>query len=144
MPIYECLTVSGTLSQDVRDRLARIITDVHAEETNAPADLIHVVFPELPRGHAYTAGSSSAPILIRGQVRAGRAPEVRNAILRRINDACRELLPEIHPMRILIAVIDVPAKWAMEAGRILPEPVESEEKEWFEDLNRRMAPIAQA
>ncbi|HEX4250593.1 MAG TPA: tautomerase family protein [Pseudonocardia sp.] len=139
MPIYECLTASGTLSQDDRDRLARIITDIHAEETHAPADLIHVVFPELPKGHTYTAGSASAPILIRGQVRAGRSPEVRNAILRRIHDACQELLPGVHPMSILVGVFDVPAKWVMEAGRILPEPVESEERAWFEDLNRRTA-----
>lgn len=138
MPIYEVLTVQGTLTAEQRATLAETITTIHAEETDAPAELIHVVFPELPSGHAYTAGRPSTPALIRGQVRAGRSPEVRLAIQQRINDAYTQLT-DAEPMSILIAILDVPAKWVMEAGRVLPEPDRAEEQAWFAALHARSA-----
>jgi len=138
MPIYEILTVQGTLTAEQRTTLAETITTIHAEETDAPADFIHVVFPELPSGHAFTAGRPSAPALIRGQVRAGRSPEVRVAIQQRINDAYAELT-DAEPMSILVAILDVPAKWVMEAGRILPEPDKAEEQAWLAALHTQAA-----
>ena len=137
MPIYECLTVEGTLTAEQRMQIAESITTIHAEETGAPADLIHVIFPELPAGHAYTAGRASRPALIRGQVRAGRPPEVRNAILRRIYDSYATVTDTkaADGMGILVAVIDVPAQWVIEAGRILPEPNKADEDAWFAELH---------
>ena len=38
-------------------------------------------------------------------------------------------------MGILVAVIDVPAQWVMEAGRILPEPDKADEEAWFAELH---------
>lgn len=142
MPIYECLTVEGTLNAAQRDQIAEAITTIHAEETGAPADLIHVVFPELPAGHAYTAGRKSTPALIRGQVRAGRPPEVRNSILRRIYDCLAQVTETgvADGMSILVAVMDVPAQWVMEAGRILPEPNEADEDAWFAELHASAEP----
>jgi phenylpyruvate tautomerase PptA (4-oxalocrotonate tautomerase family) len=136
MPIYECLTVEGTLDAGQRKVIAEAITTIHSEETGAPADLVHVIFPELPAGHAYTAGRESTPALIRGQVRAGRPPEVREAILRRIYEVYANVTHSngLGDMGILVAVIDVPAHWVMEAGRILPEPDKAQEDAWFAEL----------
>ena len=141
MPIYECLTVAGTLDPDQRRQIAEAITIIHAEETGAPADLIHVVFTELPAGHAYTAGRQSTPALIRGHVRAGRPAEVRETILRRIYELYASVTHStgLGDMGILVALIDVPAQWVMEAGRILPEPHKAKEDAWFAELHAASA-----
>jgi phenylpyruvate tautomerase PptA (4-oxalocrotonate tautomerase family) len=135
VPWYECVTVEGALSAEQRTELAGAITATHAEETGAPGDLIHVVFHEMPSGSTYTAGRPSTPTLIRGLVRAGRSPEVRLAIQRRIHDACVRIT-DATPMSVLIAIIDVPATWAMEAGRVLPEPNKADEQAWFAALKQ--------
>lgn len=119
MPIYECLTTQGTLDQAKRKRFAEAVTAIHCEETNASADFVHVVFPELPEGHSFTGGNGANPALIRGQVRAGRPPSVRNAIINRVFSLYEELTGADR-MSILVAIIDVPASWAMEGGMICP------------------------
>jgi len=139
MPIYECLTTQGTLDQAKRKRFAEAVTAIHCEETNAPADFVHVVFPELPEGHSFTGGNGANPALIRGQVRAGRPPSVRNAIINRVFSLYEELTGADR-MSILVAIIDVPASWAMEGGMILPEPIKAEEDAWFAEMAARKSP----
>ena len=41
--------------------------------TGAPFEFVHVIFPELPDGRTFTGGTPSAPIFIRGSIRAGRS-----------------------------------------------------------------------
>lgn len=130
MPVYEVTTTQGTLDAEQRSKLAAEITKVHTEETGSPAAFVQVVFPELPAGHSYTAGTEATPAIIRGQIRAGRAPSVRHAIITRLFDFYAELTGASR-MSILVAVLDVPAQWAMEAGYILPEPTPEEEAAWF-------------
>ena len=91
MPLYEVLTTKGALDADMREKLAAHITKVHTEETGSPADFVQVIFPELPAGHSYTAGSVAAPHIIRAQIRAGRPLSVRHAIIHRLFDFYTEL-----------------------------------------------------
>jgi phenylpyruvate tautomerase PptA (4-oxalocrotonate tautomerase family) len=133
MPVYEVLTTEGTLDADQRQNLAAQIVKVHTEETGSPAAFVHVLFPELPAGRTYTAGAVATPHLIRAQIRAGRPITVRHAIIQRLFDFYSELTGAA-PMDILIAVLDVPAHWAMEGGMVLPEPTPEAEAEWFAAL----------
>lgn len=133
MPIYEVLTTEGTLDADQRQNLAAHIVKVHTEETGSPAAFVQVLFPELPAGHSYTAGTVATPHIIRAHIRAGRPITVRHAIIQRLFDFYSELTGA-RPMDILIAVVDVPAHWAMEAGMIMPEPTREAEAKWFAEL----------
>ena len=82
MPIYEVLTTEGTLDADQRQKLASHIVKVHTEETGGPAAFVQVLFPELPAGHSYTAGSVATPHFIRGLIRAGRPMTLEVTITR--------------------------------------------------------------
>lgn len=139
MPVYECLTAEGSLDGEQRRALAEEITAIHIEETGAPADFVHVVFPELSAEHMYSAGKAASPSIIRGQVRAGRPQELRERIITRIFHAYTSLT-KAAPMTIVVAVLDVPAQWAMEGGRILPEPTREAEAAWFEEIGSPMPP----
>jgi phenylpyruvate tautomerase PptA (4-oxalocrotonate tautomerase family) len=134
MPIYEVLTTQGALDEEKRQRLAEEITRIHTEETGSPADFVHVMFPELAPGYAFRAGRCATPSVIRGQIRAGRPPEVRHAIIKRVFDFYAELTGA-PIMSIMVAVMDLPAQWVMEAGRILPEPTPEQEAAWFEAVS---------
>lgn len=138
MPIYEVLTTEGTLDADQRQNLAAHIVKVHTEETGSPAAFVQVLFPELPAGHSYTGGAVTTPHLIRAHIRAGRPIAVRHAIIQRLFDFYSELTGA-GAMDILIAVVDVPAHWAMEGGMILPEPTREAEAEWFAKLEGSQA-----
>lgn len=130
MPLYEVLTVSGMLDARQREELALGITAIHCAETGAPAEFVHVVFPEMARGHAFTAGQRSAPAVIRGQVRAGRPPTVRQALLERISQLYAGITGA-PAMEIVVAIIDVPASWAMEGGRVFSAPDPDAERAWL-------------
>ncbi|EJM96635.1 hypothetical protein, 4-oxalocrotonate tautomerase [Pseudomonas sp. GM74] len=121
MPLYECQTVKGTLSERQRKSLAESITSIHTKETGAPASYVHVLFKELEVGSAFTAGQVAAPAIIRGQIRAGRPQTTRHAILRAITDVYMAVTGA-DANAVVVAVVDIPASWAMEGGHIFPEP----------------------
>ena len=129
MPMYECITVAGTLNADQRARIAEAVTATHVEVTGAPFELVHVVFPELSPGHAYTGGNRSTPAMIRGSIRAGRSEEVRHTLMQRIYHSYLEITGA-DPMRLLVAVVDFPPSWAMEGGFVLPDTTPEAEAEW--------------
>jgi len=129
MPLYEVHTTAGTLTTQDRERLAARITEVHVAETGAPPSFVHVTFPELPAGHAFTAGAPSRPVIVRGQIRAGRPPSVRQALLEQLSALCVEQLT-VPVEDVLVAVVDVPASWAMEGGHTFPEPDPDAERLW--------------
>ncbi|MHA3020609.1 tautomerase family protein [Mycobacterium sp. BMJ-28] len=141
MPVYECLTAEGSLDAEQRRVFAEQVTAIHTEETGAPADFVHVVFPELSAEHMYSSGKAASPSIIRGQIRAGRPQELRERLITRIFQAYTSLTGAA-PMAVVVAVLDVPAQWAMEDGRILPEPTEEAEAAWFGGIVHSTPPDA--
>jgi len=65
--------LSKTLTDQQRAEIADGNTNAHVEITGAPFEFVHVTFPELPDGRTFTGGTPSAPIFIRGNIRAGRS-----------------------------------------------------------------------
>lgn len=43
MPIYQCITPVGTVADAVRPQIAKEITRLHVEATNAPPSFVHVI-----------------------------------------------------------------------------------------------------
>ncbi|OGI61760.1 MAG: DNA-binding protein [Candidatus Muproteobacteria bacterium RBG_16_60_9] len=130
MPLYECLTVQGTLTSEQRRRIAEAVTSIHVEETGAPATFVHVTFPELAPQHAFTAAKNTNPALIRGAIRKGRPQSIRQALIRRIFDAYVGITGA-PVMSVLVAIGEVSASSVMEGGEILPEPNKEEEDAWL-------------
>lgn len=129
MPLYEVLTTHEALDDERRAELAAGITAIHVEETGAPASFVHVVFAEVPTTAAYTEGEPSTPVIVRGQIRAGRPPEVRRAVLERTSALC-VAVARVPAKDVLVAVVDVPASWAMEGGQIFPDPDPAAERKF--------------
>jgi phenylpyruvate tautomerase PptA (4-oxalocrotonate tautomerase family) len=128
MPIYTCTTTESTLTTDSRTALAGEIARIHSEINHVPSTYVNVVFHELPADAIYTDGRPAAPVLVNGWVRAGHpdadttrlATEIATAIIR---------ITGVPAERVMVVFVSSPAHYAVEGGRVLPEP--GEEQAWL-------------
>jgi phenylpyruvate tautomerase PptA (4-oxalocrotonate tautomerase family) len=129
MPVYTCVTTAKTLADDTKAALAAEITKVHSSITGAPTSFVHVVFQELPATNVFTDSSPSEPLLINGVIRAGRADADKVRLAKDISSSSSRIagIPEA---RILVSIADRPARFAVEGGRVMPEP--GAEDDWLE------------
>jgi phenylpyruvate tautomerase PptA (4-oxalocrotonate tautomerase family) len=129
MPIYQCSAPQGTLTDDMKARIAAAITDAHVEATGAPRVFVHVFFHELPPGVAYSAGEIDNKIAgITGAIRAGRTLAVKQRLIKQICASWSEITGQ--PVRQLVAGLsEIDSDVTMEYGLILPHP--GGETEWF-------------
>jgi phenylpyruvate tautomerase PptA (4-oxalocrotonate tautomerase family) len=129
MPVYTVVTSTNALSDQTKATLAAEITKTHAAITGAPTSLIHVVFYDQPHANVFTDATPSQPILITGLTRAGRADSEKTRLAKELSANCSRVtgIPEA---RILVGIQDNPARFAVEGGRVLPEP--GTEDDWLD------------
>jgi phenylpyruvate tautomerase PptA (4-oxalocrotonate tautomerase family) len=130
MPVYTCTVTVNALSDEVKATLATEITKIHSSVTGAPTSFVHVVFHELPNGNVFTAASPSRPLLINGLTRAGRADAEKVRLAKDIS-ASSSRITDIPEARILVIIEDSSARFAVEGGRVLPEP--GAEGDWLDE-----------
>ena len=128
MPLYTCITTAKTLADDTKAALAAEITRIHSSITRAPTSFVHVVFQELPATSVFTDSRPSQPLLINGIIRAGRTDTDKTLLATDISSSSSRIagIPEA---RILVSIADRPARFAVEGGRVLPEP--GAEDDWL-------------
>ena len=130
MPIYTVVTSTSTLSDQTKATVAAEITKTHAAITGAPTSLVHVVFYDQPHANVFTGATPSQPMLITGLTRAGRADSDKMRLAKDISASCSRVtgIPE---SRIVVTIQDNPARFAVEGGRVLPEP--GTENDWLDE-----------
>ena len=117
MPIYQCITPAGTVPDAVRPQIAKEITRLHVEATNAPPSFVHVIILDVPPGVHYTAGEPDThTTLINGTIRAGRSLAVRQNLMKAISQSWSSLTGQPEE-QLLINITEVDASTVMEAGR---------------------------
>jgi phenylpyruvate tautomerase PptA (4-oxalocrotonate tautomerase family) len=132
MPTYVCAVPPKFLSTEQKNQIAVAISHLHGEATGAPSFFVQVVVEENETARRYLGGEpADNHIWIRGDIRAGRAEEVRGQLMLSI-------------MRDVSAIAKVPEEsiWVylsnleptdmVEYGHVLPPP--GKEQEWFESL----------
>jgi phenylpyruvate tautomerase PptA (4-oxalocrotonate tautomerase family) len=136
MPFYSCNVPAGFLTDNQKDEFAQAITRIHSEVTGAPPDLVHVIYNELAAADSYTAGQPSSDIIITGHIRAGRSDADKQRLLREVAGAGAAITGR--PLdTIAILVRDVPARYILESGEIVPEL--GEEDTWLATRERSRA-----
>lgn len=125
MPLYTISTKSSLPVQQ-REQLAKLIMDVHCGLTGAPETFVNVLF------------STNAPLNngialnILGTVRKGRTATMNDELQLLMMDKVSELL-RIPQLQMEISLFEMPARWIMEGGEILPEPGEEDDCEWLKN-----------
>jgi phenylpyruvate tautomerase PptA (4-oxalocrotonate tautomerase family) len=85
MPTYVCSLAEGSVNDDQNEAIARALSGIHSEETGAPPYFVQVVIEEKKPTQRFLGGTRvSGQIWIRGDIRAGRTEEKRNAMMLRM------------------------------------------------------------
>ncbi len=128
MPIYTCTTNQTTLSVDAKRSLAQEITTIHSEINHVPSTYVNMVFHELPADSVYTDGAPASPVLVSGWIREGHPKAETTRLATEIASAVTKVTG-VPAERVLVVFETSPASFAVEGGRVLPEP--GEEAAWI-------------
>ena len=124
MPLYRCMADEGLTSYEQRLEISKEITRIHCEVTGAPPGFVHAFFSE-DKGHELPEGTR---LLIFGSIRAGRTDEQKDSLVSQMIDSVTRILG-CPRGEVAVVTADIPARWVMEGGEILPEP--GEEEAWL-------------
>ncbi|MGI9590079.1 MAG: tautomerase family protein [Myxococcota bacterium] len=125
MPLYRCKFEPGLLSLAQREQIAKDIVRIHCGVTAAPPSFVHAFFAEA-EGDELPAGKAA---FVLGSIRAGRSDEQKASIVSQLAEALASVTGRSSEA-FGVVTADVPSKWNMEGGELLPEP--GEEAEWLE------------
>jgi phenylpyruvate tautomerase PptA (4-oxalocrotonate tautomerase family) len=128
MPTYTCTTTVSTLSGGTKAALAKEIGKIHSAINHVPSTYVNVVFHELPVDGIYTDGVPASPVLVNGWVREGHDADETTRLATEIAGAVTRIAG-IPVERVLVVMQSSPARFAIEGGRVLPEP--GQEAAWI-------------
>ena len=124
MPLYRCAVSQGLTTEQQRARIAKEIVRIHCDVTGAPPSFVHAFFSETPASEL-PAGKGA---FVLGSIRWGRTDEQKARIVSELTAAVSNVLGS-DADAVGVATADVPSKWIMEGGELLPEP--GEEAAWL-------------
>ena len=128
MPIYTCTIAESTLTADTKRALAGEIARIHSAINHVPSTYVNVAFHELAADSLYTDGVPASPVLVSGWVREGHQDAETTKLATEIATAVARIC-DIDAKRVLVVMESSPARFAVEGGRVLPEP--GQEKSWL-------------
>jgi phenylpyruvate tautomerase PptA (4-oxalocrotonate tautomerase family) len=129
VPIYTCTTTESILTADSKTALAVEIARIHSAINHVPSTYVNVVFHELPADAIYTDGRPAVPVLVSGWVRAGHPDADTTRLATEISTAVTRVTG-IPAERVIVVFTSSPAHYAVEGGRVLPEP--GQEQAWID------------
>ena len=128
MPIYTCTVAESTLSVDIKRELAGEIARIHSSINHVPSTYVNVAFHELSADSLYTDGEPAKPVLVSGWVREGHQDAETTHLATEIATAVTRITA-VPAERVLVVIQSSPARFAVEGGRVLPEP--GHEQSWL-------------
>jgi phenylpyruvate tautomerase PptA (4-oxalocrotonate tautomerase family) len=121
MPIYTCTTTASTLTSDTKAALAAEIGTIHSSINHVPSTYVTVVFHELPRDAVYAGGVPADPVLVSSWVREGHPADDTTRLATEIAAAVT-WITGVPAEQVAVVIQPGPARFAVEYGRVLPEP----------------------
>ena len=125
MPLYRCMVREGLTTFEQREQIAKEVVRVHCGVTGAPPSFVHAFFSEDETGDL----PKDKVAFVLGSIRAGRNDEQKARIVSELTESIAAIVGR-DLGEIEVITVDVPAKWNMEGGELLPEP--GEEAEWLD------------
>jgi phenylpyruvate tautomerase PptA (4-oxalocrotonate tautomerase family) len=89
---------------------------------------VNVAFHELSADGLYTDGVPASPVLVSGWVREGHQDDDTTRLATEIAAAVSRIC-DVDAERVLVVIQSSPARFAVEGGRVLPEP--GHEQSWL-------------
>ena len=124
MPLYRIAVREGLTSEAQRAVIAKDVVRVHCGVTDAPPSFVHAFFQERPAGEL----PGGKAVFVLGSIRWGRTDEQKARIVDELSDAIARAVG-CEAAEVGVVTVDIPSRWNMEGGELLPEP--GEEAEWL-------------
>ena len=133
MPTYTVSTSANALSATDRQTIATAIGRIHHAVTGAQTFFAQVIFTEVAAGSWFMGGAPVGPnaLFVHGQIRGGRAAEMKRALLTGLLEATAAAA-RVTKTSVWVYLVELPAANMAEYGHALPEP--GEEAQWLADL----------
>ena len=136
MPTYVCSLAEGSVNDDQKEAIASALSEIHSEETGAPSYFVQVVIEEKKPTQRFLGGTRvSGQIWIRGDIRAGRTEEQRNAMMLRMMEEVGRITG-VQDQDIWIYLCNLAPTDMVEYGHVLPKP--GEEATWYDGLPKAL------
>jgi phenylpyruvate tautomerase PptA (4-oxalocrotonate tautomerase family) len=120
VPLYTVTTQCGVLCKDAKADLAAKLTALHCELSGVPRNRVHIVFQDYAAGSGFTAGEPAATAALTLLIRAGRSPDYKRGLLRRLWELLQSAT-DTPEDQIVIGIQEVAPSQAMEMGQIMPD-----------------------
>ena len=124
MPLYRCAIAEGLSTEEQRATIAKAVVRIHCDVTGAPPSFVHAFFSEATAGELPDGKTA----IVLGSIRWGRSDEQKAQIVSELTEVLSTVLGR-PATAVDVVTVDVPSKWNMEGGELLPEP--GEEAAWL-------------
>ena len=124
MPLYRCAIREGLSTEAQRAQIAKEVVRIHCGVTGAPAIFVHAFFSERPAAELPEGQMAT----VFGTIRWGRTDEQKAEIVSELRRSVATAL-DCTTAEVGVVTVDIPSKWNMEGGSLLPES--GEEEAWL-------------
>ncbi len=137
MPTYKLSFSNVTLNKIKKEKIAKIITNVHNEVTGANTYFAQVIFKKNKKNDHFMGGKivKEKQFYLNGQIRAGRSSSVKKKLITTLRDKIIELT-KVKKENLWIYILDLKPEQMIEYGEILPKA--GGEKRWFSKLPKSL------
>jgi phenylpyruvate tautomerase PptA (4-oxalocrotonate tautomerase family) len=111
-------------SYEQRLQISKEVTRIQCEITGAPPTFVHTFFTEDSSAEL----AEGTRVLVFGSIREGRTAEQKQQLANDMQASISQILG-VGLGEVTVATVDLPARWVMEGGAVLPEP--GEEEAWL-------------
>jgi phenylpyruvate tautomerase PptA (4-oxalocrotonate tautomerase family) len=118
MPLYTAITEENFISDEMKGRIAKEITRIHAGVMKVPANFVRVVFLSYPKGAGYTAGDRASTAALNCILRSGHTADEKVEMLKQLW-AMFQSLTGIANDQLAMSLQEIPSSNAMEMGKIM-------------------------
>ena len=124
MPLYRTAIRPGLSNETQRAQIAKEVVRIHCGVTGAPPSFVHAFFSERPADEL----PEGQVAFVFGTIRWGRTDEQKAEIVAELRKSVASALA-CEEAEVGVMTVDIPSKWNMEGGALLPEP--GEEDAWL-------------
>ena len=118
MPLYTAITEEGSISEELKAKIAKEITRIHSGVMKVPENFVRVIFLSYPKGAGYTAGDRASTGALNCILRSGHAVDEKAEMLKQLW-AMFQSLTGIANDQLAISLQEIPSSNAMEMGMIM-------------------------
>ena len=137
MPTYFINLSNIKFKKNIKEKLAKKITNIHNRVTGANNYFAQVIFNHSKKGDHYMGGKvvSKPEIFIYGHIRSGRTAKIKNKLITGLREIIRKNT-RLNKDNIWVYILDLNQNQMIEYGEILPKS--GDEKKWFKNLPIRL------